>query len=104
MRNRSDYPPLAGGAGCPHGRNERFADPSTLIGPHYASFPEAHASTGVSTCISGHPADTCTPGQPAPDDSVCNGIDDDCNGVADEDYVPLPTSCGVGACTRTGVT
>ncbi|NUN12654.1 MAG: VWA domain-containing protein, partial [Myxococcales bacterium] len=27
---------------------------------------------------------------------VCNGIDDDCDGVTDEDYVPV--SCGEGAC------
>ena len=28
---------------------------------------------------------------PAADDSICNGIDDDCSGPADEDYVSLPT-------------
>ena len=33
------------------------------------------------------------------DDVTCDGLDDDCDGVADEDYVPTATTCGVGACT-----
>jgi hypothetical protein len=37
--------------------------------------------------------DTCVEGTPAPDDSVRNGIDDDCDGSLDEDFVP---SCGDG--------
>jgi hypothetical protein len=36
------------------------------------------------------------------EDAVCNGVDDNCNGAVDEGYVPTPTSCGVGACARTG--
>jgi hypothetical protein len=35
-------------------------------------------------------------------DDNCNGIDDDLNGVPDDAYIPLPTSCGVGACASTG--
>ena len=35
---------------------------------------------------------------------VCNGIDDDCNGLTDDGYVGHSTSCGVGACARTGST
>ena len=30
--------------------------------------------------------ENCTPGSPAPSDASCNNIDDDCNGVRDEDY------------------
>ncbi len=41
------------------------------------------------------------PGAP---DAVCDGVDDNCSGTADEGYVPVPTSCGVGACARTGAT
>jgi len=35
-------------------------------------------------------------------DAVCNGVDDNCNGAVDEGYVPTSTSCGIGACARTG--
>ncbi|MCB9535088.1 MAG: hypothetical protein H6704_02405 [Myxococcales bacterium] len=42
-------------------------------------------------------------GQPAAD--VCNGIDDDCDGSADEDFPDLNQACtaGVGVCLRNGV-
>jgi hypothetical protein len=60
--------------------------------------------TGSTSCISGSVVDTCTPGTPAADDSICNGVDEDCNGQADEDYVSVPTSCGTGACVSTGST
>ncbi len=36
---------------------------------------------------------------PGADDSNCNGIDEDCDGVADDDYVSSLTSCGVGECS-----
>jgi hypothetical protein len=41
---------------------------------------------------------------PAADDASCNGIDDDCDGAADDDYASIVTSCGVGACFRDGAT
>jgi hypothetical protein len=45
---------------------------------------------------------TCIPtGTP---ESVCNGIDDDCDSSIDEDYVSTSTSCGVGECASTGQT
>ena len=37
----------------------------------------------------------------AVDESVCNGIDDDCDGLVDEDY--LATTCGVGVCQSESV-
>jgi hypothetical protein len=62
----------------------------------------ACAASGSTSCVAGQETDSCTPGTPAADDSLCNGLDDDCNGLIDEDYVSTPTSCGTGACAATG--
>ncbi|RJQ48256.1 MAG: hypothetical protein C4538_04135 [Nitrospiraceae bacterium] len=62
----------------------------------------ACASSGQMQCQNGSVVDTCTPGTPASNDSVCNGIDDDCNGLIDEDYVVSGTNCGTGVCASTG--
>jgi hypothetical protein len=60
------------------------------------------AATGLTTCTAGVAGDSCIPGTPAPSDATCDGIDDDCNGTADDDYVPPATTCGTGGCTRAG--
>ena len=39
---------------------------------------------------------------PGASDANCNGLDDNCSGAADEGYVSHATSCGTGACARTG--
>jgi RHS repeat-associated protein len=62
----------------------------------------ACAATGSVTCAHGHTNDSCQPGVAAADDTTCDGIDDDCNGTADEDYVAVASSCGIGACTGIG--
>jgi len=60
----------------------------------------ACASTGYETCTAGSWGDdTCTPGTPSAE--VCDGIDNNCNGVVDENLT-RPTTCGVGACASTG--
>lgn len=45
----------------------------------------ACASTGSLRCDAGAEVDDCVPGTPAFDDSLCNGVDDDCDGLVDED-------------------
>ncbi|MDB4975523.1 MAG: putative lipoprotein [Myxococcaceae bacterium] len=62
----------------------------------------ACATTGVIMCSRGQVVDTCTPGTMAASDATCNGVDDDCNGTRDEDFVPMASACGVGACRATG--
>jgi hypothetical protein len=64
----------------------------------------ACGSTGATSCVNGIVADSCTSGTPAADDATCNGIDDNCNGAVDENYVSYATTCGVGACERAGMT
>lgn len=58
---------------------------------------------GSSNCVAGSVHDSCTPGSPTADNN-CDGIDDDCDGTADDNYAPTATSCGTGACARTGST
>ena len=54
------------------------------------------ARTGVWACVGGAMKDSCLPGTPAASDAICDGLDDDCDWQADEDWVA--TTCGVGAC------
>lgn len=58
--------------------------------------------SGTALCVSGAPQSDCVPGAPATNDATCNGIDEDCSGAADEDYVAPAISCGVGVCRATG--
>ncbi len=60
------------------------------------------ASTGQLICVNGSLQNTCTAGLPTGNDDDCNGIDENCNGTADENYVPVSTTCGIGACGSTG--
>jgi hypothetical protein len=41
---------------------------------------------------------------PGASDANCNNIDENCSGAADEGYVPVGTSCGLGQCASTGAT
>ncbi len=83
---------------CSNGTDEDYAPVATSCG-----IGACHA-TGSTSCSTGNILDSCAPGTPAANDTSCNGADNDCNGQTDEDYVPVATNCGVGACARTGVT
>jgi hypothetical protein len=57
---------------------------------------------GTTACLDGVETDSCDPGDGTGSDAICNGLDDDCDGLADEDYVAIATTCGVGACAAAG--
>ena len=57
---------------------------------------------GATSCTAGSVVDSCSPGSPSGDDSLCDGLDADCDGSTDESYVAAATSCGVGGCSRAG--
>jgi hypothetical protein len=61
------------------------------------------AATGATSCVGGVVQDSCTPGpQDETTDVTCDGLDGDCDGAVDEDYVTSPTACGTGVCAATG--
>jgi hypothetical protein len=80
---------------CDGAVDEEYAPTATTCGAG-----ECTGNTGTLECQSGTEVDTCDPlAGAAADDSLCNGLDDDCDGTADEDYVPTATTCGVGECS-----
>ncbi|MDB4976991.1 MAG: symbB, partial [Myxococcaceae bacterium] len=55
-----------------------------------------------SSCMAGLEL-ACMPGLPrSSSDTTCDGVDDDCSGASDEDYVVV-AQCGVGYCRTTSV-
>jgi RHS repeat-associated protein len=82
---------------CGGAKDEDYQPVSTTCGVGLC------AATGAGICVDGYVVDSCTPNAGMGDDSSCNGVDDNCNAMIDEGYVPVATSCGVGACARMGV-
>jgi len=62
------------------------------------------AVTGLWTCREGSADDSCSPGEPG--EERCNGMDDDCDGLADEDGAALcvrgDSPCQQGDCSEGG--
>jgi hypothetical protein len=84
---------------CSGAADEGYVAQSTTCGAGVC------AASGTTSCIAGVVQNSCTPGAPASTtDTTCNGLDEDCSGAADEDYVSLATTCGVGVCRSTGAT
>src|SRR3989344_1115341 len=74
----------------------RLGDNTLLLpanpAPNNIAFNSPTVTIG-STCTSTGNAETS-----------CNGIDDDCDGSVDENFVGTSTTCGVGVCVATGLT
>ena len=81
---------------CDGAMDEDFANENTTCGQGVC------ARAGVRQCNAGVVVDTCVAGQANGNDTDCNGLDNDCDGQADEGWVVTQTSCGSGACTRSG--
>jgi hypothetical protein len=47
--------------------------------------------------------DTDASRNPGADDSNCNGFDEDCDLIEDDDFQVISTSCGIGACSSNGL-
>jgi hypothetical protein len=60
------------------------------------------AATGEVQCVNGREVDTCVPGLPTGDDTTCNGVDEDCDGLTDDGVAPIPNTCGLGECMKAG--
>ncbi len=60
---------------------------------------------GVFICAAGGDATECNAVAGMPGEEICNGLDDDCDGVADEAFPARNRPCdvGIGRCRRTGV-
>jgi hypothetical protein len=91
------------GAGCAGG-DCNDADPAINIADKRACYDGPSNTEGVGVCHGG--SERCVTGnwgpclgEQVPSGESCNGLDDDCNGIAD-DGLPHIT-CGTGACTQT---
>jgi hypothetical protein len=80
------------------GSEECFTgNPNSVIGGN------SICKKGISNCIAGETWGACE-GEVLPQTEICNGLDDDCDGVVDNGFnVGSPCSVGVGECKRNGI-
>ncbi|MDD9944457.1 MAG: DNRLRE domain-containing protein [Myxococcales bacterium] len=83
---------------CDGAADEAYASTATNCGTGVC------ASTGTLTCVDGSEQDSCMPGPATGTDVLCDGVDDDCDGAADESYAPVPITCGQGVCLANSAT
>ena len=57
---------------------------------------------GSTNCVLGAVVDSCEAAGGVNQDANCDAVDDDCDGLFNEDYARVSSSCGVGECARTG--
>ena len=58
------------------------------------------ASAGALECVGGELIDSCVAGDPVAE--ICDGVDNDCDGVEDNGIASVPTTCGEGECAGVG--
>ena len=76
-----------------------FFSAQTNLASVWVRFASRETSTPPKLTLTVLPS--CTP---TGADTDCDGVDDDCNGAIDDAYVSTSTTCGTGACARTGTT
>lgn len=58
------------------------------------------AAAGERHCLNGRMVDSCVPGDPQAE--ICDGLDNDCDGLVDNNTSNETFQCGVGACAASG--
>ena len=77
----------------------------TLLGNQCSGGVGSCAFSGNYVCRADSQDVECSQMEPAPMPELCNGLDDDCDGQIDEDFVHLDEACtvGLGECASVGL-
>ncbi|HRE87714.1 MAG TPA: MopE-related protein, partial [Myxococcota bacterium] len=82
---------------CDGQTDEHYLPPATTCGTGGC------LRSGLAYCVQGQVYDSCNASTPLGSDINCNGLDDDCDGRVDEDFMAGQLCVvGQGACERTG--